>query len=218
MEPAFYFLYLAGIAFFGAYLIVSGIKKKNLSHLLGLACLLLGFGDAFHLIPRAIGLFTDTLDAPSQTLALWLGVGKLITSVTMSVFYVILYVYFRKKGVFPKSKTLDIAVVSLTVARLTLLAFPQNGWVENASPLDWGIYRNIPFLALGILVIVLCFLRLRKSPPYRLLWLLIILSFLFYLPVVLFASMASWVGMLMIPKTICYLIIAYLFCRDAKNV
>ena len=47
--------------------------------------ILLACGAAFHLFPRFIGLLTDDMNA------FWLGLGKLITSVTMTVFCVVLY-------------------------------------------------------------------------------------------------------------------------------
>ena len=47
--------------------------------------MLLTCGDAFYLIPRMIGLLTNNM----QTL--WLGLGELITSFTMIIFYVMLY-------------------------------------------------------------------------------------------------------------------------------
>jgi hypothetical protein len=46
----------------------------------------------------------------------------------------------------------------------------------------------------------------------------IILSFGFYIPVVLFAEKATWVGSLMIPKTLAYVwtvLIGYFAQRDA---
>ena len=39
---------------------------------------------------------------------------------------------------------------------------PQNQWMSAASPLSWGIYRNIPFALLGLLIIVL-FYRSAKG-------------------------------------------------------
>ena len=218
MEPSFYYLYLLAIVLIGGFLIVQGIRKKNLFWILGIACVTLGLGDAFHLIPRAIGIYSETLDNPSESLAFYLGIGKLITSITMTVFYALLYLYFRKTAIFSKNKVLDILVCVLFFARIVLLCFPQNEWVTNGSPLDWGIYRNIPFTLLGAIFIVLCFIHLRGRRPYRLLYIAVTLSFLFYLPVVLFASMASWVGMLMLPKTICYLFVAGMFFLDAKKL
>ena len=216
MEPSFYFLYLALMIGIGAYLLCFGLRKRKAICLLGCGCLLLAFGDAFHLIPRAIGLFTDTLDAPSAILAFFLGIGKLITSITMTLFYALLYAYGRKAKLFPTKRRADIFVLATFAARIILCAFPQNQWTTNGNDLLWGILRNIPFLALGILLIAYSFIYLRKVRPFGLLYLAMILSWAFYIPVVVGASFVSWLGMMMIPKTICYLWIGFLFARHSK--
>ena len=207
MESSFYYIYLVAIIGIGLWLLVASKKRRHLT-IFGIACIMLGAGDAFHLVPRSMGLFAGTLDAPDTHLALWLGVGKLVTSITMTVFYVLAYLFVYKRAGQKRPLYLDISVAVLFVARIVLCAMPQNQWTTNSSPISWGIYRNIPFVLLGILVIVLTIKYLRHVRPYRLLWLAIILSFGFYLPVVLWAGMHSWVGMLMLPKTICYLWIA----------
>ena len=38
---------------------------------------------------------------------------------------------------------------------MILCIMPQNGWLSATAPLSWGIYRNIPFALLGLLMIVL---------------------------------------------------------------
>ena len=82
--------------FDAAYLITVitlGIRMVTKSHgsrqyrLFGIMAIVLGVGDAFHLIPRAIALCTTGLE--NFTYAL--GIGKLITSVTMTIFYILLY-------------------------------------------------------------------------------------------------------------------------------
>lgn len=208
METGFYAVYLVIILVLGIMMIAKS-KQKRSYILFGAAAILLGSGDAFHLVPRAIGLFTGTLDAPSSSLAEWLGIGKLVTSITMTAFYVLLYFFVFERAGKKRNAYLDIAVWLLFAARIVLCAFPQNGWLTNESPLLWGTLRNIPFTILGVLVIVLCFKYLRSFKELKVLWLAIILSFAFYLPVVFFASRFSWVGMLMLPKTVCYLWIAF---------
>ena len=216
METLFYVIYLVLMPMAGIYLILKR-KKGNGWLLFGLAMVILAFGDAFHLVPRAVGLFTKTLDNPSSTLAMWLGLGKLITSITMTVFYVLFYLFIYKRTGIKRNPTLDVVVGVLFGMRIVLCAFPQNRWLSNGSDPFWGVLRNIPFTALGIIVIVLAFKHLRTQKPYGLLFLAIILSFGFYLPVVVFAGTYSWVGMLMLPKTICYLWIAFLGFLDAKK-
>ena len=152
-ETGFYYLYLIFIIGLGIYLL---IKKKSVYF--AIACIILGLGDAFHLIPRAIGLYTKTLDNPSATLALYLGVGKLVTSITMTVFYALLYLFIYKRINKTRNIYVDLVVASLIIARITLLCYPQNQWTTNGNDLYWGIYRNIPFVLLGILVVYLLFI------------------------------------------------------------
>ncbi|MBR0439746.1 MAG: hypothetical protein IJK27_03235, partial [Bacilli bacterium] len=207
-ESSFYVIYLVFILGLGIYFIKQSLNSNKRYYILfGLACLILGIGDAFHLVPRAVGLFNKTLDNPSVTLAMWLGIGKLITSVTMTIFYVLVYLFIFKRIGIKRYIYLDIIVCVLFISRIVLLVLPQNDWINNSNDMLWGIYRNIPFVLLGILVIILCFIYFNKIKCLRLLGYLIILSFLFYLPVVIFAGTYSWVGMLMLPKTICYMVV-----------
>ena len=83
---------------------------------------------------------------------------------------------------------------------------PQNQWLTNHSPLSWGIYRNLPFALLGLLVIVLFYRSAKEhhDTAFRWMWLTIVLSFGFYIPVVLWADVNPLIGMLMIPKTCAY--------------
>ena len=73
-------------------------------------------------------------------------------------------------------------------------------------PLSWGIYRNIPFALLGALIIVLFYKSAREQGDrdFKFMWLTIVLSFGFYIPVVLWADVIPVIGMLMIPKTCAY--------------
>ena len=214
METGFYVLYLALMTGVGLRLLLR--PRRPVSRLFGAACLVLGCGDAFHLIPRAVGLFTGTLDAPGPALAAWLGVGKLITSLTMTAFYLLVYLFIYRRAEIPRRREADIAVGLLAVCRLILCALPQNGWLTNDASLLWGVLRNLPFTVIGILVIAAAARHLRTVGAFRLLWLAMILSFAFYLPVVLWAGTVPWVGMLMLPKTVCYGWIAGMALADDR--
>ena len=168
MESGFYVIYFIVILAVGVYLCLKSKQKKPLI-LFGLACCILGAGDAFHLVPRAIGLFTGTLDNPNPNLAFWLGIGKLITSITMTAFYLLLYFFVYARTKENRNKAMDYVVYGLVLTRFVLCALPQNEWATNGSPLLFGILRNIPFTILGILVIVLCFEKLRKIKNFKLL-------------------------------------------------
>jgi len=178
---------------------------------MGAAVLILGCGDAFHLIPRILNYFIDA------DLTMALGVGKLVTSITMTVFYVIVYhigcSYYRIE----EQKAKRSAVYILAAARIILCLFPQNGWFTNESNMLWGILRNIPFVILGILVIILFYQHRMQTKQFRNIWLWILLSFAFYIPVAIFAGSLPILGMLMLPKTVCYLVLVFTFYKAVGN-
>lgn len=180
------------------------IKSKNNKQfkLFGIMAVVLGLGDSFHLIPRAVALCTTGLE--NYTYAL--GIGKFITSITMTIFYVILYYIWRIRYKIIDKKIYTVSVYILAFLRIALCLFPQNSWTSSSAPLSWGIYRNIPFTIMGILIIVIFYKSSRQNNDklFKNMWLTIVISFGFYLPVVLFADTIPAIGMLMIPKTLAY--------------
>ena len=109
-------------------------------------------------------------------------------------------------------RVLLILIAAAAAVRIALCFFPQNNWFRREGSRRWGILRNIPFLAVGLLTVLNLFLKSAAfGSPYLLLAVLVTLSFLCYMPVVLFSGKNPMVGMLMIPKTICYILIILVF-------
>ena len=200
-ETLFDIIYLSTVISLGVIMIRHSKNEKQF-YLYGIMAVVLGCGDAFHLIPRAYALCTDGLAAHAASL----GIGKFVTSITMTLFYVILYQVWRSRYHIEGRKNLSILVYILSMLRIILCLFPQNAWTSANPPLSWGIIRNIPFLILGIVIIVIFFRSANEShdDSFKWLWLTIVLSFGFYIPVVLFADIYPIVGVLMIPKTCAY--------------
>ncbi len=170
VETLFDSVYLISVITIGI-LMIRGSKGERQFCLFGWMAVVLGVGDSFHLVPRALALCTSGLE--NYTVSL--GIGKWITSVTMTIFYVLLYYVWRQR-------------------------------YRDKAPLSWGIYRNIPFALFGLLVIVLFYRSAKEhgDKSFRWMWLTIVLSFGFYIPVVLWADVIPMIGMLMIPKTCAY--------------
>ena len=201
IETVFDVCYLVGVVTLGIIMIKNSRGNKQY-RLFGFIAVVLGLGDAFHLVPRAIALCTTGLE--NFTFAL--GMGKFITSITMTVFYILLYYVWRIRYNVKGKKGYTIAVYLASAARILLCLCPQNAWTSAQSPLSWGIYRNIPFTILGLIVIYLFYKSSREHNDvlFKNMWLTIVISFGFYLPVVLFADIVPIIGMLMIPKTLAY--------------
>ncbi len=201
VESVFDAFYLISVITIGI-LMIKGSKGNVQFRLFGWMAVVLGAGDSFHLIPRALALCTNGL----ENYIVSLGLGKWITSVTMTIFYVLLYYVWRKRYKMSGRAAITAAVYGLAGVRIVLCMMPQNQWLSDESPLSWGIYRNIPFALLGLLVIVLfyCSAKEHEDRAFRWMWLTIVLSFGFYIPVVLCADRIPMIGMLMIPKTCAY--------------
>ena len=156
-ETLFDIFYLLTVLSVGIRMIRNS-KGSAQFQLFGWMAVVLGAGDSFHLVPRALALCTTGLDS----YAFQLGLGKWITSVTMTVFYVLLYYVWRQRYHIHGQKAVTLAVYTLSAARVILCMMPQNQWLT------------------------------------------IVLSFGFYIPVVLWGDVIPVIGLLMIPKTCAY--------------
>lgn len=210
MESIFDIGYLIFAISMGIFLIRKG--KNKLTKQYGFMSLILGCGDAFHLIPRVYALNTTGFEAN----AAMLGFGKAVTSITMTVFYLILYKIYCEHYK-ENNKSVKTSLLVLAAVRIFISFLPQNMWLSYHQPLNFAIYRNIPFAIMGIIMIVLFYKKSHLNDVFKPMALSIFLSFAFYIPVVLFADTHPLVGMLMIPKTMAYIYMIYLGYKYYKT-
>lgn len=205
-ETVFDILYLGFALIAGVTMAVKG--KSPLVKKAGLMAALLGAGDSFHLVPRSYALWTVGLEANAAAL----GIGKFITSITMTIFYLVLYFIWREYYQIKGRKNLTRIMWALSVMRIGLCLLPQNQWLIYRQPLLYGILRNIPFTIMGIIIIVIFAQEIKRTDDkaFRYIPIAVALSFGFYLPVVLFSGIFPIIGMLMIPKTMAYVWIIWM--------
>ncbi|MDY7040231.1 MAG: hypothetical protein SVX38_05145 [Chloroflexota bacterium] len=189
-------------------------ERRRASRWLVAAVLSLALGDSFHLVARAYRTFTGVEAMIAPTLS-WVGFGLFATSFTITLFYLFTLLYCWQKydlqwGLF------ESALVVLFVIRLCLLLFPQNDWDGSTSA--WKLYRNIPFTLAGLGVAWLLW-RLSREPtrPHRKLLaasaVVIVISFACYIGTLVLTGVNPIFGMLMLPKTVAYVLVAYWFLR-----
>lgn len=214
MEAVFDVVYLTTVVTMGI-LMIKNSKGNKQYMLFGIMAVILGVGDSFHLVPRAVALCTTGLE--NYTFSL--GIGKFITSITMTIFYILLYHVWRKRYKMSGKIGITAWVYILAAIRIILCLFPQNAWTSVNSPLSWGIYRNIPFAILGLIIIFLFYnsAKENKDKSFKYMWFTIVLSFGFYIPVVLWADVYPIIGMLMIPKTCAYVWTIWIGYSDMKG-
>ena len=205
-ETIFDVLYLGFAITAGLIMLIKG--NQPLVKKFGLMAVLLGAGDSFHLVPRSYALWTAGLEANAAAL----GIGKLITSVTMTIFYLILFYIWRERYKIKDGKKLTVTMWTLAVLRVALCMLPQNQWLAYRQPLLFGVLHNIPFAIIGVIIIVIFAHEAKKAEDaiFRFMPLAVALSFGFYLPVVLFSGIVPIVGVLMIPKTMAYVWIIFM--------
>ncbi len=214
METLFDAIYLSSVIILGLQMIIKG-KNNQYIKLFGYMSVLLGFGDAFHLVPRSYALLTTGLESHAGAL----GFGKFVTSITMTIFYVILYRIWELRFDIKNSTTLRAVIGVLAAIRIILCFFPQNQWFIYNSPISWGIYRNIPFAIMGIIMIYIMYREAvkHKDKDYKFMALAVFLSFALYIPVVLWGTIYRPVGILMIPKTLAYVWIVLIGYKHFKK-
>lgn len=198
VEVVFDILYLSIAFFLGLYFL--SYKGNGVVKMAGIMGLVLAVGDSFHLLPRIMTI----LKTDEERYRAALGLGKLITSITMTVFYLFLYQIGTR--VFEVDiPWLWTVLVVLSILRIGSCFFPQNKWFERYPPVKWSIIRNVPFFVIGVIVALFYLVFGTDIEGFRWMWVAILLSFAFYLPVVLWVNKNPKIGMFMLPKSCVYL-------------
>lgn len=152
------------------------------------------------------------------------GMGALSTAVTVTFFYVLVLFIWQRRFNKPLGWFGTLLLVAAAV-RLVVMTFPQNEWGNTISPWAWSIYRNIPLMlqGLGVAYLILRDAGAAQDRVFRWVGVMILVSYSFYTPVILFVQKVPLLGMLMIPKTMAYVAIAWLayanlFSRARRTV
>lgn len=182
-----------------------------------IAFALLAFGDTGHVGFRVWAYAMGDLEASVRLLGMELGLvglGALSTAITVTLFYVVMLLIWSSRFQKPLGKFGWVLIFS-AVIRFVIMAFPQNQWNLTVPPQPWSLWRNLPLVILGLGV---AFLILRDAidqhdQTFQWIGLLIVVSYAFYAPVILFVQQVPAIGMLMIPKTLAYVAIAAIAYR-----
>jgi hypothetical protein len=190
-------------------------NKQRDNHLLTLftaAFLFLAVGDTGHVGLRIVGYLRSDINSSTRIGGMEIGlvgVGALATAVTVSIFYIImLYIWREYSG--KRFTVWHFVLMAIMGFRFAVMLFPQNQWNSSVPPLGWSVLRNIPLTIFGLSVAFL-FIRdalHKKDKVFLWIGICIVISYGFYIPVILLVQRVPVIGMLMIPKTIAYVAIA----------
>jgi hypothetical protein len=193
-------------------------RDRRVAGLIRLAFILLAAGDTGHVGFRVMAYLTGGLESQVNVFGTpmsLVGVGSLTTAFTVTLFYM-LFVYIWKFRFNQPAGWFSNLLLAAGVVRLIFMALPGNDWGSVVPPQPISIYRNLPLIVQGVGVVILILNSAYKAQDATFKWIgwMIVISFAFYLPVILFAQKVPMLGMLMIPKTCAYLVVAFIAYRD----
>jgi hypothetical protein len=191
---------------------LASTQYRSLANSFALAFGLLALGDTGHVGFRIAGYLRGDLGATFRFAGMdvtWVGLGALSTAITVTLFYVIMLFIWKQR--FDQRLGWFGGVLLLSVvARFVLMTLPGNAWDSILPPQPWSLIRNIPLMVLGLGVAYLILRDARSAGDRVFRWIgwMILVSYGFYLPVILWVQQVPLIGMLMIPKTLAYVVIA----------
>jgi hypothetical protein len=185
-------------------------ENRGLAKRILWAFALLAVGDSGHVGLRVIAYARGGL----ETNPLLIGAGALSTAYTVTLFYLLMVDAWRLRfqkplGWFGK------LLLGVGIIRLLVMAFPQNAWWQVTAPYGWSLLRNSFLVIQGLGVMYLILRDAARANDRTFTWIgyMIALSYTFYAPVILWAQWVPMLGMLMIPKTLAYLGVAFIAYR-----
>jgi hypothetical protein len=171
---------------------------------------LLALGDTGHVGFRVVAYTLGGLAANPVLV----GLGSLSTAYTLTIFYMLMLDIWRLRFHKPLGRT-GWMLLGAAVIRMVIMAFPQNRWEQVSAPYEWSLLRNafLVVQGVGVLYLILRDSISAKDRPFQWIGIMIVLSFAFYAPVILWVQWIPILGMLMIPKTCAYLGVCYFAYR-----
>jgi len=186
-------------------------QNRSLANRVTWAFALLALGDTGHVGFRVIAYAQGGLAANP----ILVGAGAFSTAFTLTIFYMLMVDIWRLRFQKPLG-WFGWFLLAAGVVRIVVLLFPQNEWWQVTAPYNWSLLRNGLLVIQGVGVMFLILRDAIRTNDRAFLWIgiMIAISYLFYAPVILWAQKVPMLGMLMIPKTIAYLGMAFIVYQE----
>jgi hypothetical protein len=187
---------------------------RRVADLIWVAFGLLALGDTGHVGFRVAAYAMSDLNATISIFGVEMGLvglGALATAITVTFFYMLMLVVWHERYQKPYG-WFGYLLFAVAIFRLLIMTLPANEWNNPVPPQPWGMIRNLPLTiqGLGLAYLVLRDARLNGDRAFTWIGISILVSYAMYIPVILFVQQLPMIGMLMIPKTIAYLVIAFI--------
>lgn len=193
-------------------------EKQRTAQLFILAFGLLALGDTGHVGFRVVAFLQGDLSARVEFLGFsgsLVGMGALATAFTVTLFYLVMLEIWRTRFA-TEHGPFSILLLFAGLIRLGLMTLPFNQWDRVVPVQPWSSIRNIPLTILGLGAAALFLMDGIKARDRTFIAMAasILVSYACYIPVILWVQQVPLLGMLMIPKTLAYLVVGLLAYRD----
>lgn len=187
LEVSVYPLILVAFTIISIFLCCQGNPYK-LS--LGIAGIILTFGECLYLIPKIIADISIAFESQFA-----LGVGKACSSVTRVLFMLMLYhicaIFYKMSYNFVTGIVYFFATLAVI-----MIVLPRNQWSENKEHgLIWSIILNTPMILLGITLIIIYAVNINYAiwNPLNFFWIgILFFQVSCFLSVALQKSNSNW--------------------------
>ena len=190
------------------------VEDRRVADLVMKAFALLALGDTGHVGFRVVAYAVGDLNAKVSVSGYemgFVGLGALATAITVTFFYMLILMVWHERYQKPYG-WLGYLLFASGIIRLVIMIFPANEWNSLVPPQPWGLIRNIPLMiqGLGVAYLILRDAKISGDRPFMWIGISILVSYAMYTPVILFVQQVPMIGMLMIPKTMAYVAIAFI--------
>ncbi len=152
IEAGFELVYLLLVFFMSLFLMFTS-EIGEIRFLYGVMAFILGLGDSFHLVPRIYAFFIRK----NRNYFAALGIGKLVTSVTMTVFYFFLWEIGRLYYGLQIKDSLSLLVYGLGILRIIICFLPYNRYGHRKYFINIRDFKECPFCYFRIVMWQVCF-------------------------------------------------------------
>jgi len=167
-------------------------------------------GDLLHLLFRILGFAAGTMEIAGPFGLNLIGIGSLATYITLTLFYVLMLYAWQARFQKPFGIT-GAMLLSVACIRLIFIAAPENHWSNPLPVQPWFTYRTIPFIIQqgGTGLLFLASGLKGRDKCFTLIGMMMFAACLAFIPFTLLIHRFPVIGMLMVPVTITYIIMAY---------
>ncbi len=201
----FHSIYLFIVSVMGIALLM--ISKSFPQFLSGVMAFVLVVGNLFYFVPR----IAYALSGRTVKIAVGIGRGRQINSITLTVFYVLLW-HIALLSLHPYfSNWVTDFFYFLFIVRIFLCLLPQNRWTAVKPPVFWAVARNVPFFMQGIMVCLLYFWGREKYAALHFMWLAIALALLTYAMIAFLPCKNNGKKIVWVLNALCYPWMLFMF-------